>query len=203
MNNLTIPTIKQPPPGTIAQYRMSSFARQNKQDVPENARIACTLVLLYPKNEAWYLILIQRTSNNPNDRHGGQISLPGGQQEESDPSLAATAIREAQEEVGVDPSKVTLLGELTDLYIPVSNFRVHPFVAYTNERPSFELQESEVHAIIEVPLSLLEDERTKQMTNIKISEKLTIKEVPYYNVEGHVVWGATAMMLSEFLEAIR
>ena len=202
MNKLTIPTIKQPLPGRLAQFKMSHVVRRKEQIIPENARIACTLVLLYPKKEEWHLVLIQRTSHNPNDRHGGQISFPGGQQEENDASLSATAIREAQEEIGADPSKITLLGGLTDLYIPVSNFKVYPFVAYTNERPNFELQESEVQAIIEVPLSVLQDEKTRQLTNIKISERITLKEVPYFNVGGKVVWGATAMMLSEFLEAI-
>ena len=202
INKLRIPVIKRPLPGRTAQFKMSHVVRRQEQVIPDNARIASTLILLYPKNDEWHLVLIQRTSNNPNDRHGGQISLPGGQQEESDTSLSATAIREAQEEIGADPSKITLLGELTDLYIPVSNFKVHPFVAYTNERPSFELQESEVHAIIEVPLSVLQDEKTRELTNIKISERITLKDVPYFNIEGQVVWGATAMMLSEFLETI-
>jgi len=184
MNKLTIPSIKQPLPGPTAQYKMAHVVRQKKQIIPENARIACTLVLLYPKNDEWHLVLIQRTSNNPNDRHGGQISFPGGQQEENDASLAFTAIREAEEEIGADPSKIPL------------------FVAYTNERPTFELQKSEVRSIIEVPLTLLQDEKTKQLTNIKVSERITLKNVPYFNVDEHVVWGATAMMLNEFLEAI-
>jgi len=202
MNKRTTPTIKQPLPGPAAQFKMAHVVRQQNQTIPENVRIACTLVLLYPKNDEWHLVLIQRTSNNPNDRHGGQISFPGGQQEESDASLGATAIREAEEEIGADPSKITLIGQLTSLFISVSNFNVYPFVGYTNERPSFKLQESEVQAILEVPLSVLQDKMTRQLTNIKISERITLKNVPYFNIEGQVVWGATAMMLSEFLEAI-
>jgi len=188
-------------PGIDAQYKMAHAVRQQKPRVPADARIACTLILVYPKNNEWHLVLIQRTSsNNPDDRHSGQVSLPGGQQEPIDISLSDTALREAHEEVGIDRSNVSLLGSLTELYIPVSNFIVHPFVAYTEDRPSFKLQASEVKSIIEVPLSLLQDGKTMQKTNIRITEKLILQNVPFYSVGGHVVWGATAMMLSEFLE---
>ncbi len=197
-NQLSLPL-----PGIDAQYKMAHAIRRQPPTIPEDARVACTMALLYPKNEDLHIVLIQRTSNNPNDRHGGQISFPGGGAEETDDSLAATAIREAHEEVGVDPQLVNVLGALTGVYIPVSNFNVYPFVGFSDTRPSFTPQESEVHAILEVPLSVLMDEKTRSITNIPISKRMTLQNVPYYDIEGHVVWGATAMMLSEFLEVVQ
>lgn len=194
---------EQPLPGRAAQYKMAHSVRQSPRSAPENARIACVLALLYPIEEAWHLVLIQRISNNnPNDRHKGQISFPGGQLEPDDPTLADGALREAKEEVGVDPAKVELLGQLTELYIPVSNFKVYPFAGVTYERPNFRPQLSEVHEILEIPLSDLINPDNQQLTNIRIDEHITLKRVPYYNVADKIVWGATAMMLSEFLEMV-
>jgi 8-oxo-dGTP pyrophosphatase MutT (NUDIX family) len=123
--------------------------------------------------------------------------------EEDDETLAAAALREAQEEVNIDPNKVKLLGQLSDLYIPVSNFLVYPFVGFTKERPDFNPQLSEVKEILEVPLvDFLNKDNTK-MTDIKINKHITLKEVPYYDIRQKVIWGATAMMLSELLTVIK
>jgi len=194
--------LNEPLPGPEAQYKMAHAIRQKPQHPPENARIACTLALLYPKEGKWYLPLIQRQSNDPNDRHGGQISFPGGKQEEGDADLATTALREAEEEIGIRAADVHVLGQLTELYIPVSNFLVYPFIGYLDYVPTFTKQESEVHSILEVPIKLLQAHHTVQFTDMKFSNNVTVNDIPYYNVHGHVVWGATAMMLSEFLEII-
>ncbi|MEL6862853.1 MAG: CoA pyrophosphatase, partial [Bacteroidota bacterium] len=136
------------------------------------------------------------------DRHSGQVSFPGGRYEPEDKSLASGAIREAQEEVGINPSDIQLLGRLTELYIPVSNFLVHPFVGFVNHRPSFIPQESEVAEILEVPLSHLLDPMNTRTTKIHLPQNVILSDVPYYHVAQKVVWGATAMMLSEFLEVV-
>ncbi len=189
-------------PGRPAQYKMAFSKRANYPPPPLDAKIACVLSLLYPKDGEWHIVLIERMSTNKNDRHSGQISFPGGGLESSDASLEAGALREANEEVGVNADHIELLGKLTDIYIPVSNFLVHPFVGKLDYTPQFIPQQSEVKSILEVPLSLLNDPKTIQKTEIKISTNTTLKNVPYYNIQNHVVWGATAMMLSEFLTVL-
>lgn len=149
------------------------------------------------------MVFIERRSNNPNDRHSGQISFPGGKYEQEDVNYEATALRETEEEVGVDQGKIEILGSLTDLYIPVSNFQVFPYVGMTEETPEFELQTSEVSSILEVPFEQLTDPGIVGVKDLKIGSHLTLKGVPYFDVQEHVVWGATAMMLSELLEVWR
>jgi len=143
------------------------------------------------------------TSANAKDRHRGQISFPGGRFEPQDKHLANTALREAEEEVGVDAGQVELIGGLTDLYIPVSNFRVDPYVGYTEITPDFIPQESEVNDILEVPVEELIHPGNLKYKDLTIREGFTIPNVPYFDLLGKTVWGATAMMLSELVELIR
>lgn len=195
--------LQTPLPGREAQYKMAHAVRHNMPSPPKDARIACVMILLYPKNEALYVTLIERMSTKKKgDRHSGQISFPGGKLESSDASLLDGALRETEEEVGIDSKKIQTLGALTDLYIPVSNFLVYPFVGYLPEQAQFVLQPTEVQSILETPLDLLQNPATTQLTNIQIPEG-TLKNVPYYNVFGHTVWGATAMILSEFLAVLK
>lgn len=192
--------LEQPLPGVEAQFKLAAASRAKFVEVPENARIACVLVLFYPVDTIPHLVLIERqSSDNPNDRHAGQISFPGGKSEKSDLSLAATALREAEEEIGVTAGSVAIIGRLTELYIPVSNFLVHPFVGYTAVPPGFVLQTEEVRSILEVPVPLLKDEAIRNVTDISIHGGLILKEVPCLEIQDRVVWGATAMMLSELL----
>ena len=195
--------LAQPLPGRNVQLKMAHANRHIAQATPEDARVACVLALLYPKDKEWHTVLILRRSNNENDRHKGQVSFPGGQLEDSDPSLEAGALREAEEEVGVLADQVEILGRLTELYIPVSNFLVHPFVGYTTSLPDFKPQLSEVKEILEIPLAKLTDPNTVSQTDIKIGKNITLKRVPFFNLNNKVVWGATAMMLNEFLEVVR
>lgn len=187
-------------PGTAAQWQMAHAVRgRNPLPKPTDARTACVLLALYPKNDAWHFVLIQRVSNNPQDRHGGQISFPGGGLEQSDQSLEQCALREANEEVGIIAEDVSLIGKMTDLFIPVSNFMVHPFIGYLEYPPQFVPQVSEVQQILEIPVSQLMDRNNRKKTTIKLPNNITLKNVPFFDLNGHVVWGATAMMLSEFV----
>ena len=195
--------IQGPLPGKNAHYRMAHVGRRGELTVPDHARQAGVLALFYPdRKEQWNLALIERVSHNPNDRHGGQISFPGGRFEKADGTLVRTALRETQEEIGVDSSEVQVLGPLTDLYIPVSNYQVHPFVGIMYHTPSFSPQWEEVAAVVEVPLELLCDPSTRQTTDLRLSANILLKDVPYFNVFGKVIWGATAMMLNELLELL-
>lgn len=192
-----------PLPGKAAQFKMAHVARQAEYPVPPHARKAGVLAMFYPNaREEWQLALIERVSRSAEDRHGGQISFPGGGFEEKDGTLLRTALRETREEIGVDTSQVEVLGPLTELYIPVSNYVVYPFAGILPFTPSFSPQWDEVASVVETPLEILLDPKTRQMTEVRISSNILLKDVPFFNVKGKVIWGATAMMLSELLELL-
>ena len=194
-----------PLPGRAAQYRMASMHRLEELGYnpvpPPDAKVACVLKLLYRRDNAWHTLLIQRTQN-PRDRHSGQVSFPGGRFEENDGALVNVALREAQEEVGVLPGQVEVLGRLTELYIPVSNFVVHPFVGVLLGSPDFRPQPGEVESILTPALTVFSRPENRKMADLTVGQGIMLKDVPYFDVEGRMVWGATAMILSEFLELL-
>lgn len=191
-------------PGADAQYSMAHAVRRSYKKGGPDTRVACVLILFYPKDGEWHLAFIERTSNdNPNDRHKGQIGFPGGKVETIDHSLAETALREAWEEVGIPQEEVTLIGRLTELHIPVSKFVVHPFVGYMDRRPDFVRQPSEVARILEVPFSTFLKKETYQRKDVMLSTQVKLREVPYFDVNGTVIWGATAMMLGELMAVVK
>lgn len=169
---------------------------------PPNAKVACVLNLLHQHDDRWRTVLIERTVN-PRDRHSGQVSFPGGRYEEQDGDLVNVALREAHEEVGVSPVEVEVLGRLTELYIPVSNYVVHPFVGVLLGAPMFRPQPGEVEAILTPPIDLFSQPENRKMTDLSVAQGVKLKEVPYFEVEGRIVWGATAMIMSEFVELIQ
>ena len=164
-----------------------------------HARPSGVLVAFYQKNNEWCIPLTLR--HDYGGTHSGQVSFPGGKMENEDDTIQLTALREAQEEVGIEPQKVKIVGQLSDLYIPPSNFRVTPVVGVLDQAPEFVLDHFEVKELIEAPLSLLRSERTVKRKDIKVGNRFKIN-VPYFDVYGQVVWGATAMMLSELLAII-
>lgn len=163
-------------------------------------RIGAVLLLLYCHQDELSIVLTRRRDDLQS--HPGQISFPGGRHEAPE-TLVMTALRETHEEIGVEPDVLTVLGELTPIYILPSDFEVHPFVAWykNGERPFFHPDPREVAEIVEAPLRLLLDPaiRAEEVWNIRGLEVA----VPYFAVGSHKVWGATAMMLSEFLERLR
>ncbi len=186
-------------PGYAIQERMGHALRKDLSEAPADARPASVLALIYPLRDVLHLLFIQRTSP-PGDRHGGQISFPGGSADATDESPAATALREAEEEVGVNPRTVELIGALSPLYIPISNFLVTPFVAYLPGRPTFRLQVSEVERILELPLVDFYREDVVEYRSKKLFNGMILKDVPHWVVAGESVWGATAMMVGELVE---
>jgi 8-oxo-dGTP pyrophosphatase MutT (NUDIX family) len=185
-------------PGFDAQKIMSPSIREHalKTSDPAIARDSSVLLLFYPKNGQLYLPFIKRTTGNTS--HSGQISLPGGKYEESDENRTVTAIRETNEELGVDCKKIKILGYLTELYIPVSNFMVLPVLGFCEKRPDFKMNQFEVEEVIEMPVSELLAESNKDEFSFD-KNGFTI-HAPYFNAKGHKVWGATAMILSELRE---
>jgi 8-oxo-dGTP pyrophosphatase MutT (NUDIX family) len=194
-----------PLPGRDAQYKMASMLRLQELSPhpapPVTAQIACVLNLWFLQNGIWHTVLIERTAN-PRDRHSGQVSFPGGRWEATDGELANVALREAEEEVGVPARHVEILGQLTDLYIPVSNFLVHPFVGLLHTPVNFQAQPGEVEAILTPALSVFLSSENRKQTDVKINQGITLQNVPYFEVEGRIVWGATAMIMNEFLELL-
>ena len=184
-------------PGLEAQLRfMPTPPRTGWKpgEFPSDARIAAGLLLLYPGERGASIALTVRASGLR--RHAGQVSLPGGATDPGE-TLAQAALREAHEEIGVDPAHVRVLGELTPVHVLVSGFTLHPIVGITHERPSFTPAAHEVEEVIEVSVDDLQDaSRIRQGTRTR--EGLAI-EYPYFDLMGHQVWGATAMILGEFI----
>lgn len=191
-----------PLPGRTAQLRMAHFGRLDEITIPENTKKASVMILLYMKNEEWHTVLMRRTSRFKNDKHKGQVSFPGGQSEPTDIDKAATALRETEEEMGLPASSMNVLGALSPLYIPVSNFLVQPFVGYTEDTPNFIPDTTEVETIIETPLSALLAKENLKTTDLIIPEGFKLNDVPYFDVGGNVVWGATSMIISEFIQML-
>ena len=170
--------------------------------VPDNARPSAVLCLLFPVNDELYLLLMKRREDQK--AHSGQVSFPGGSYDQADADMKATALREAQEEVGILSSDVDILGALTPLYIPVSNFNVYPFVGYTPQRPVYNLSHNEVSYTIEVPLHFLLQDDAKADTDVTSPAMPgVLRKVRSYKLnDGTIIWGATAMIISELEVAI-
>jgi 8-oxo-dGTP pyrophosphatase MutT (NUDIX family) len=194
----------QPLPGKQAQLLMSSKRRLREimESRPMDQAIkSSVLILLYPGKENARPNFVVTLRPIYNGIHSGQISLPGGQFEIPDKSLLQTALRETYEEIGIDPGRITIIGQLTELYIPPSNYLVQPFIGYTGLYPEFHPQQEEVKQIIEIPVDLLLDE--KNVMEKEINAKGIRFSALSFVVNGTIIWGATAMILNEFKEILR
>ena len=169
---------------------------------PDGLRDAAALVLIYPVGGDAHLPLTVRAPDLR--QHTGQVSLPGGRVDAGE-SIESAALREAAEEIAVEPSTVRVLGQLTPLHIPVSGFLLHPVVAVAGVRPDFRRAEREVARIIEAPMSLLSDPAIVREERWQREREgaMTPVDVPFFAIDGEKVWGATAMVLAEFLAVWR
>jgi 8-oxo-dGTP pyrophosphatase MutT (NUDIX family) len=158
---------------------------------------SAVLILLFPNNNTFNFILTLRSKKVKT--HKGQISLPGGVQEQ-DESLEKTALREAEEEIGVSPETVELIGRLSTLYVPFSGFDIHPYVGWATETPEINISVEEVDKIIYVPVTELIDSNNLRIKNTSL-RGIPVK-MPYFNLKNEIVWGATSMILSEFKQLI-
>lgn len=191
-------------PGLPAQLRMAHAVRR-VEPVPDPSRMrdAAVLVILYDRGDGdWQLVFIRRNTTGGRDKHSGQVAFPGGKRDPGDPDLMYTALREAQEEVSLDLRQVDVIGSLTPLYITVSHFRVHPYVAYVPSIPALSRQESEIESILDFPLAAFFTPGNVQSTRIRLDAGIILNQVPAFVIGGEVIWGATAMILSELLEVI-
>lgn len=157
-------------------------------------REGAVLILLYPADGQVSTVFTVRRSDLPD--HAGQVSYPGGRRESGE-TLEAAALREAEEEIGVDRSDIEVLGGLTPLFIPPSRFIVYPFVAASPGRPPFSIEEREVERILEIQLGRLLDPAIRRLETWEIRGESS--RVPSFDVDGSRIWGATAMITSELL----
>ncbi len=188
-------------PGARAhQYVMKD--RLTIEDLSNNlhsARLSAVLIFLYLENDRLFTTFIKRPTYK--GVHSGQISLPGGKMELNDSSLMHTAYREAEEEISINAKKIEGIGQLSKLYIPPSNFLVSPYIAFQRNKPEFIADKREVDKIIKVPLSVLLERYEYQIATVNIGG--VRRKVKGFYLEDNLVWGATAMIMREFLEVLK
>lgn len=187
--------------GVKAHQKMLPPGRRLKTHENERSQVkpSGVLLLLFPENGNIYLCMIKRPSTMTH--HPGQISFPGGKVEKEDLSAEMAALREAHEEVGIDPAYVKIVGKLSELYVEVSRFLIYPFIAWTDKRPDFIVNKSEVDELILLPINDLVANETIMETDMEtITGRLRVK---YYPFNSQIIWGATAMILSELIEILK
>ena len=191
--------LKNPLPGEEAQYRMApSYRPRLAKDEIEllHPKVSGVMLLLYEKQGLLNIVFTQRKQYE--GVHSGQMSFPGGKKDEGDFDLIQTALRETKEEIGVGEEQIEIIGKLSELYIPPSNFLVYPTVGFAQNIFSFQPQQSEVEKVVEIPVDFfLDNNNVNLQTEIKLFNGTSIR-VPAYIFNEHIIWGATAIMLSEF-----
>ncbi len=187
-----------PLPGEEAQYKMANAERRinlARYKIPGNPRESAVLILLYEKDNSVKFPLIVRPVYD--GVHSGQVALPGGSFDAEDKNLQTTALREAEEETGLHRKNIQVLGKLSNLYIPPSNFLVTPFIGIHTGNPVFVPDSVEVARIVELDLEKIMDEKLIREKKMNLASGVSVL-TPYFDFDGLTVWGATAMILSEF-----
>jgi 8-oxo-dGTP pyrophosphatase MutT (NUDIX family) len=196
--------LSQPLPGIESQLKMAPKHRAVELEAirssAQQAKKSAVLILLFPDNGKLKTVLIKRSEYE--GVHSGQISFPGGKHEDSDGSFEVTALREMHEEVGVSPDTIQLVGQLSDLFIPPSNFLVKVFVGYTHKKHQFIPDPKEVQSVIEIGIDEFSDEKSVAEMDFFAKALNSELKAPCYNVNNVVVWGATAMILSELIDVL-
>lgn len=187
-------------PGEIAHSRLAPAHRQELLSLRKNSpspRLSSVLILMFREENVVKLVFTKRVEYD--GIHSGQVSFPGGKAEPTDADLSITALRETHEEIGLDPENIVIIGTLSDLYVPPSNFIIRPFVAIYRGEPHFVPDPVEVAEIFSVPLSYL-IHYGKDIKHSIIYRTGVEMQVPGFKFGQHLIWGATAMILSEFLD---
>ncbi|MEP3837103.1 MAG: CoA pyrophosphatase [Algibacter sp.] len=194
-----------PLPAEASHFKMVPLFRQEllkkQEKAIKKAKQAGVLALFYPDSskDTKFVLILRNTYKGV---HSAQIAFPGGKLEKQDASLQDTALREAYEEVGVHTETVQIVKKISQVYIPPSNFYVHPFIGVTEHTPRFIKQDDEVEAVIEVDLEHFLDDRALILNKVKTSYSVEV-EVPAFKLNDYIVWGATAMMLSEIKDLLK
>jgi len=194
-----------PLPAEVSHFKMVPPFRQEllkkQKEAIKKAKHAGVLSLFYPDEdmETKFVLILRKTYKGV---HSAQVAFPGGKLEAKDASLRDTALRETFEEVGVPIDTVQIVRSISQVYIPPSNFYVHPFIGFTQNTPQFIKQDDEVEALIEIDLEHFLDEQSLISKKVKTSYSIEV-EVPAFKLNDYVVWGATAMMLSEIKDLLK
>jgi 8-oxo-dGTP pyrophosphatase MutT (NUDIX family) len=194
-----------PLPAESSQFKMAPpFRRElldHKKYAIRKAKKAGVLALFYPdlKGQTTFVLILRKTYEGV---HSAQVGFPGGKLEKQDTSLQDAAIRETFEEVGVPNKDIEVIRQLSQVYIPPSNFYVQPFMGISKITPNFIKQEDEVESILEIPLKHFLDDKYVIINKVSTSYSIDV-EVPAFKLNDHIVWGATAMMLSEIKDIIK
>jgi 8-oxo-dGTP pyrophosphatase MutT (NUDIX family) len=194
--------LSRPLPGIRAQLKMAPQPRPGQDPdsgTPADCRESSVLILLYPRAGRLHFVLTRRTETVQS--HKGQISLPGGAREDGE-FPAQTALRETYEELAVPPDGTEVLGCLSTVYIPRSNYCIYPFVAYRPAPPIFHADPVEVAEVLEVPLALLLAPSTRRVEYRSAPDFDSPRRVPFFDIHGQAVWGATAMILGELVSLL-
>ena len=194
-----------PLPGLQEQLRMAPPGRskmiQQYQQRMQSSKKAAVLALLYPDwEQKMHLVFILRQKYS--GVHSQQVSFPGGKNDTTDPDMRYTALRETHEEIGVSSNNIYVLRPLSHLFIPPSNFYVHPFLGVSKQTLDFTKEEKEVSEIVEVPLKEILSDDSEGVFEVNTSLDQTM-EVPAFYLKKHIVWGATAMILAEIKALIK
>ncbi len=184
---------------TLMNYDRKTAAEilRDKEHVKESA----VLCLLFRINEEWNFYLMLR--NSYKGVHSAQVGFPGGKREENDKNFIETALREANEELGIKSSEVEIIGELSTMYIPPSNFLVYPYVAVALNDQEIIPDPIEVKEVIHAKLSDILKEDAVSESKVEVSGGSERMKVKHYTIDGHIVWGATGMMLAELAHIIK
>lgn len=191
-------------PGVESQFKMAPIMRKKLGKdfnvASRKPKKAAVMALLYPNNKGdlQMIFMLRKTYKGV---HSNQIGFPGGKVEEEDGTILQTALRETEEEIGVSEKQITVLKELTEVYIPPSNFLVQPFLGMLERQPSYILDKKEVERLIEIPLAniISSDAISSKELTTSYANKI---EVPVFEFDKEVIWGATAMMLSEIKDLL-
>jgi 8-oxo-dGTP pyrophosphatase MutT (NUDIX family) len=197
--------LRQPLPGPDVQFKMAPLHRPLPGEYMHqpgfNPRIGSVMILLFPFQELVHTVYILRSEYK--GVHSGQVCFPGGKFDPSDSSLSQTALRETQEEIGVDTDAINIIGNLTPLYIPPSNFLITPFIGVIAEKPLFKPNDREVAGIIDVDIfTVLAARENIQLKKVNSTSNLIV-QAPYFDIKNHHIWGATAMITNELIEVVR
>lgn len=192
-----IDELANPLPGIEAQLRLSPPGRNLISE--KTGKASAVLIVLYQFSDRIRTVFIKRAEYN--GIHSGQVGLPGGMYKQTDKTLLNTALRETWEETGISENQVNIAGSLTSLYIPVSGITVYPYVGYCRDKPVMTPDPAEVKYLIEVAVDELLDPVNQKLKIMHIGDSDI--EIPYFDINGEHIWGATAMIMAEFLEVIK
>ena len=206
--NLTRETIKlrlaDPLPGIDSHLKMAPKNRAEelltKKDEIHDAKKSAVMILFFHDDTGLKMIVIRRSIYV--GIHSGQIAFPGGRYEEEDGNVQITALREIEEEIGIVRDKIEVLGRLSDIYVPPSNFLISVFVGYLSEKPQYKIEEREVAEIIEIPFAEFLKQDVIKLKDFYVNSEKVVTNAPYFDITNAEIWGASAMVISELLSVL-